>query len=203
MLSFTRAAVLAGGVGLTLATMAGPAHATDYGPPPDMIHVSCNEVWIDPPAVTWVQVHLMGDFDGVPTGETVSYGAPVPHKAQFPLTLAKIKGPGVHHYTFVATWSLGAGYSQVSKGDISCDEPATTTTTVQESTTVPVMPPHVSPTTLRPLVRIGTAVSVTAAPAAHTAPQELPRTGAITWPLAAIGAGLLAAGALLSKMHGR
>ncbi|MDP9336450.1 MAG: LPXTG cell wall anchor domain-containing protein [Actinomycetota bacterium] len=165
--------------------------ASAFGPPPGAPTITCDNVSIDPPSVSWISETFSGFINGVAFTRTVSYGAPTPHIASADISdLTTATGP--LHITASATWTLGPGSSGTADVTLTCHAAppvsveGVTATSAPTTTTTTTMPATTS-TTIAP----STATLATDA----TPPRSsLPLTGASTRPLATTGALAVLAG---------
>src|SRR3982074_1257933 len=98
--------------------MGGRAHAF---PPGQQVKISCDQLSIDPPSVSWIKVRFYGTINGVPFSRTVSYGAPTPHIARVDMSaLPSAAGPS--HVTATANGGW-LGVSPTKQVTISCADP--------------------------------------------------------------------------------
>jgi hypothetical protein len=141
--------------------------------------VTCDNIWIDPPATFTVTFH--GDIDGTPFDTLASWGT---HADPYIAAPAALEAPGPHHVHVHATATVSnipgaVATSNAADVDITCVEMPTTTTTsvgVSSTTSTTVATPVTGGE--KPIVQVGGAGPMRLEKAAVAGAQdELPRTG--------------------------
>jgi LPXTG-motif cell wall-anchored protein len=181
--------IVTGMVGMLIIGFASSASA--FGPPPEAPTITCQEISVDPPVVSWIQVTFHVTVNGVYTERSVSYGDPTPHIATADIS-DLTTATGELHITAYATWTLGEGDSETASVTLTCHaapivtEGSTAATAVTTSTSMPATTSTtIAPTTLT--------LAIDAMPPTPPNPA-LPLTGASTGRLATTGALAVVAG---------
>jgi LPXTG-motif cell wall-anchored protein len=190
-----------------------PTIRPDFGPPPGAVHISCDEVGVDPPFSAIVTHHIT--VNGVPHDRTVVYGATTPGFAVAGISDLTSEVGVTYVITDYATWNLGSGRTPTFSATRLC-HPAPPTSTPGSTTpsTTPVTQAggHTEPVVTTVVVggisavrtdAGGTGGSGNANPTGGTN-GSLPFTGDNhVGLLTALGAGLLAAGGIAASRKRR